>query len=53
VPKDEFKMRARKESIDEEIVEKTIYVIKPILVPVEAMATKGRTRNERQWKIYN
>ena len=28
-------------------------MIKPILVPVEALRHKGRNRTERQWKIYN
>ena len=33
--------------------EKVIYVVKPILVPVEALEYKSATKTENQWKIYN
>jgi hypothetical protein len=33
--------------------EKVIYIVKPILVPVEALEYKSPTKTENQWKIYN
>jgi len=52
VARDEFESLARRKSIDSDgcVTHKTIFVVKPILVPV---VKKKTTRIEDQWNIYH
>lgn len=44
---------AKKLNDNEEIVEKVIYVVKPILVPIDALHYKERNKTEQRWQVYN
>lgn len=54
VPKEEFdRMVGYATSSKEKLIEKTVYVIKPILVPHGTLNPKKLTKTQRQWRIYN
>jgi hypothetical protein len=53
VPPEEFRAMAKKLNDNEEIVEKVIYVVKPILVPIDALHHKERNKTEQRWQVYN
>lgn len=47
VPKNEFEHIVKESAHQDNVLERTIYVVKPILVPVEALDHKPRNKTQR------